>query len=192
MGQHVVDRSGATAGEGPSDKPPGALCRPEETFGFRLWHVLHAWQRRLEGALAPLDLTHMQFVVLANTAWLARCGEVPTQTRIASYAKLDRMMASKILRLLEDKGYVERTPHPVDPRANRVDVTRLGRAALDDAIPIALATQEAFFGRLPAEGRACLAAQLDALLALEGCRPVPVTPSDTDDADLHATTIDEG
>lgn len=145
--------------------------RPQDTFGFRLWHVLHAWKRRLEAALAPLDLTHMQFVILANTGWLSRSGEILTQTRIADFAQLDRMMASKILRLLEEKGYIAREPHPTDPRANRVDLTRAGRAALDRAIPIALATQDGYFGRLSPEGRAALAEQLDTLLALEPSAP---------------------
>jgi DNA-binding MarR family transcriptional regulator len=151
--------------------PDQILCRPQETFGFRLWHVMHAWQRRLEAALAPLDLTHLQFVVLANTAWLLRQGETPSQTRLAAFAKIDRMMVSKILRLLEEKGYVVRREHPDDPRANRVDLTRSGRAALDRAVPIALETQTAFFGRLSPEGREALAQQLDTLLALEGCGP---------------------
>ena len=99
------------------------LCRPSETFGYRLWHVSHAWQRRLEQALAPLDLTHLQFVVLAKTAWISREGEVPSQTRVAAEASMDRMMVSKVLRLLEAKGYVARAAHPDDPRANRVDLT---------------------------------------------------------------------
>ena len=32
------------------------LCRPGQTFGYRLWTVTHAWQRRFETALAPLGL----------------------------------------------------------------------------------------------------------------------------------------
>jgi MarR family transcriptional regulator, organic hydroperoxide resistance regulator len=148
--------------------PAELLCRPAESFGFRLWHVTHAWQRRLETALAPLDLTHLQFVMLAATNWLSRQGETPSQTRIAGFTGIDRMMVSKILRLLEGKGYLIRDRHPDDPRANRVDLSPAGQAALAEAIPVTRATQEAFFGRLSPEGREALAAQLDALLALEG------------------------
>lgn len=148
-----------------------AVCRPEETFGFRLWHVLHAWQRRVEAALAPLDLTHMQFVVLAITAWLLREDDTVSQSRIANFGKIDRMMLSKMLRLLEEKGYVERGPHPQDPRANSVDLTHAGRETLAQAAPLVLAAQEAFFGRLAPEGRESLARQLDLLLALEGREP---------------------
>jgi DNA-binding MarR family transcriptional regulator len=148
--------------------PAEPLCRPAESFGFRLWHVTHAWQRRLEAALAPLDLTHLQFVMLAATNWLSRQGETPSQARIACFTGLDRMMVSKILRLLQGKGYLIRSTHPDDPRANRVELSPSGLAALEKAIPVARATQETFFGRLPPCGRQALADQLDALLSLEG------------------------
>ena len=144
------------------------MCRPAESFGFRLWHVTHAWQRRLEAALAPLDLTHLQFVMLAATNWLSSQGETPSQARIACFTGIDRMMVSKILRLLQGKGYLVRSTHPDDPRANRVELSEAGLAVLGRAIPVMRATQEAFFGRLPAEGRRALAEQLDALLAMEG------------------------
>jgi DNA-binding MarR family transcriptional regulator len=144
------------------------ICKPAESFGFRLWHVTHAWQRRLEGALAPLDLTHLQFVMLAATAWLSRQGETPSQTRIAGFTSVDRMMVSKILRLLEAKGYLGRSLHPDDTRANRVDLTPTGRAILSRAVDVMRTTQDEFFGRLSAEGRNALAKQLDRLLQLEG------------------------
>lgn len=140
------------------------LCRPTETFGYRLWHVTHAWQRRLEAALAPLDLTHAQFVVLAKTAWIAHRGCVPTQARIAADAALDPMMVSKVVRLLETKGFLTRDRHPDDPRANRVDLSDSGRETLAAAVPLMRTTQESFFGRLTPEGRESLAAQLDILL----------------------------
>ena len=151
--------------------PAAGFTRPEESFGFRLWHVLHAWQRRVEAVLAPFDLTHMQFVVLAITFWLAHLGEVPSQSRIASFGRIDRMTLSNVLRLLEDKGYVARSPHPDDPRANRVDLTRAGRATILAAKRIVDETQAAFFGRLTENGQAALAEQLDALLRLENCCP---------------------
>jgi DNA-binding MarR family transcriptional regulator len=141
---------------------------PASTFGYRLWHVHHAWQRRLEAALGKVDLTHMQFVVLAWTMRLITAGSVPSQTGIADAAGVDRMMVSKILRLLEGKGYVQRCCHPDDPRANRVDLTRSGHAALARALPILRATQEEFFGRLGAAGKKDLSVQLDRLLAFEG------------------------
>ena len=142
--------------------------RPSESFGYRLWHVKHAWQRRLETALAPLDLTHLQYITLARTAWISRTGEIPSQTRIAAELAMDRMMISKVLRLLECKGYVTRASHPDDPRANRIDLTDAGYAALTNALSILHREQEAFFGRLGEDGKRALAEQLDRLLRAEG------------------------
>jgi DNA-binding MarR family transcriptional regulator len=144
-------------------------CRPSDTFGFRLWQIVHAWQRRLEDALAALDLTHMQFVALATVGWLSSQGETPNQNRIAAFAKLDRMMLSKILRLLETKGYVARNPHPTDRRAIEVELSSTGWTVLHQAIPLALKTQAAFFGRLGRDGTLALSTQLDRLMAFEGC-----------------------
>jgi DNA-binding MarR family transcriptional regulator len=161
-------RQTAAAPSASSEADDVPMCKPAESFGFRLWHVMHAWQRRLDAALAPLDLTHLQFVMLAATAWLSRQGETPSQTRIAGFTSMDRMMVSKILRLLEAKGYLGRSLHPDDTRANRVDLTPTGRAILGRAVQVMRTTQDEFFGRLSAEGREALAAQLDRLLQLEG------------------------
>ena len=41
---------GPLRSEDPAGSAGERLCRPSESFGFRLWHVTHAWQRRLETA----------------------------------------------------------------------------------------------------------------------------------------------
>jgi DNA-binding MarR family transcriptional regulator len=148
-----------------------AFARPEESFGFRLWHVLHAWQRRAEAELTPFSLTFMQFVVLAITFWLDQLGERPSQSRIAGFGQIDRMTISNVLRLLEDKGYVLRRPHPCDPRANWVALTESGRVSILAAKRRMWETQTAFFGRLGPLGQQALAEQLDALLRFEKCNP---------------------
>jgi hypothetical protein len=43
---------------------------PEDSPGFLLWHVTLRWQREIAAALAPLGLTHVQFVLLAAAWWL--------------------------------------------------------------------------------------------------------------------------
>lgn len=145
-------------------------CRPGETFGYRLSTVTHAWRRRFEAALSDIGLTHCQFVLLAKTAWLLHEGERPTQTQVAATAHMDRMMVSKVLRTLEEKGFVVRATHPDDPRANAVELTVAGRAALAAADPILRSAQEAFFGRLGQAGMDALAEQLDRLIQFEDAR----------------------
>jgi DNA-binding MarR family transcriptional regulator len=143
--------------------PHGGFSRPEESLGWRLWHVLHAYQRTLEQALAELDLTHLQYVLLCLSGYLASHGEVPSQARIAAAAGLDKMMVSKVVRLLEEKGYVARAPHPDDPRANRVDVTNSGREVLLRALPLARALHDRFFNCL-GERKALLGDLVDELM----------------------------
>jgi DNA-binding MarR family transcriptional regulator len=148
----------------PDVPPHGGFSKPEDSLGYRLWHVLHAYQRNLEQAISGLDLTHLQYVLLAQGAWLAHTGEVPSQARLAAASGLDKMMVSKVVRLLEDKGYVARAQHPGDPRANRVDVTSAGLAVLLAALPRARAAHDDFFECL-GERKEVLGAILDELMA---------------------------
>ena len=141
---------------------------PVRSFGFRLWHVQHAWTRRLEAVLAPLDLTHMQFIMLRAADYLARQGERPAQARLAQCLATDRMMVSKVVRLLEAKGLVVRAPHPEDTRANHVVLTEAGRRTLTQAVGCAGAEQQRFFGQLGPERQLELGSMLDQLLAFDG------------------------
>ena len=141
---------------------------PLRSFGFRLWHVRHAFTRRLDAALVPLGLTHMQYVMLRMVDYLAEAGEQPTQARLAEGAAVDRMLVSKVLRLLEAKGLVGRTAHPDDARAHHVVLTPAGQRLVAEAVPVALRIQADFFGRLGTGRMAQLGALLDELLLLEG------------------------
>jgi len=40
---------------------------PNDSGGLLLWHATLRWQRGIAQALRPLDLTHVQFVLLACT-----------------------------------------------------------------------------------------------------------------------------
>jgi DNA-binding MarR family transcriptional regulator len=96
------------------------------------------WQRAIDAALAPLGLTHVQFVLLACTWWLNTHGEHPNQLALARQAGTDVKMTSQVLRTLESKGLVEREVDPADTRARRLRVTTLGT----DLAPRAIAAVE--------------------------------------------------
>jgi hypothetical protein len=81
--------------------------------GFLLWRATLSWQRRIRSALAPHDLTHVQFVLLASLWWLEdHEPEPPTQASLAAQAETDRMMTSQVLRKLEARDLLERIPDP--------------------------------------------------------------------------------
>ncbi len=41
----------------------------EESTGFLFWQITNLWQKRIRENLLILDLTHVQFVLLASLAW---------------------------------------------------------------------------------------------------------------------------
>ncbi|MDQ0688467.1 DNA-binding MarR family transcriptional regulator [Streptomyces achromogenes] len=100
--------------------------RPEDSPGLLLWHATLRWQRDIATALAPLELTHVQFVLLACTWWLNSQGEHPNQMALARQAGTDVKMTSQVLRALEHKGLIERETDPADTRAKRLRVTDTG------------------------------------------------------------------
>ena len=123
---------------------------PEQSPGFLLWHVTLRWQREIAAALAPLDLTHVQFVLLATTWWLNSRGEDPNQLRLARQAGTDVKMTSEVLRKLEAKGLLVRTVDAADTRARKLRVTDRGAGLATRAMAVVEAADAAFFEATPA------------------------------------------
>jgi len=121
------------------------MRQPGESPGFLLWHATLRWQRAIADALAPLDLTHVQFVLLACAWWLNQEGERPSQVALATFAGTDVKMTSQVVRSLERKGLVERKADPTDSRALRLHVTPRGKRLAPRAIDTVESVDEAFF-----------------------------------------------
>ncbi|MBS0605266.1 MAG: winged helix-turn-helix transcriptional regulator [Verrucomicrobia bacterium] len=121
---------------------------PEESPGFLLWQVCMSWQRRQRHALAALDLTHVQFVLLASISWLETHQKHLTQAQLASHAKTDPMMTSQVLRTLEKEGYIKRHAHPTDTRAFSLWTTAKGKRAVEKALVVVEKVDGEFFAPL--------------------------------------------
>jgi len=118
---------------------------PSQSPGFLLWHATMRWQRSMAAALAPLDLTHVQFVLLACAWWLGQQGEPPRQSQVAAQAGTDPKMTSDVVARLEAKGLLRREPDPADARAKFVLVTPAGADLAARAIEVVEAADAAFF-----------------------------------------------
>ncbi|MER5565199.1 MarR family transcriptional regulator [Streptomyces goshikiensis] len=134
--------------------------KPGESPGFLLWHVTLRWQRDIAAALTPLDLTHVQFVLLACTWWLNGQGERPNQLAVARQAGTDVKMTSQVLRTLEKKDLIEREVDPADTRARRLRVTALGAELAPRAIAAVEEVDARFFAPAPIEAAVSLLARL--------------------------------
>lgn len=141
---------------------------PGESPGFLLWHATLRWQREIAAALAPLDLTHVQFVLLACAWWLNNQGEHPNQLALARQAGTDVKMASQVLRALEAKGLIEREVDPADTRAKRLRVTSAGAELAPRAIAAVELADARFFEPVPVDDAVSLLQRL--------ARPGPCTP----------------
>jgi DNA-binding MarR family transcriptional regulator len=114
--------------------------------GFWLHHAALAWLQALDAGLKPLGLTHTQFNLLGSVSWLAGTQGPPTQQQAAELAGADRMMASKVLRTLEERGLVCRAADPADARTRRLIITEQGKALIHRAVRVAAEVDAAFFG----------------------------------------------
>jgi DNA-binding MarR family transcriptional regulator len=122
---------------------------PDDSPGFLLWHVTLRWQRDIAAALAPLDLTHVQFVLLATTWWLNTHGEDPNQLALARQAGTDVKMTSQVLRKLEAKGLIRRDVDTADTRAKRLRVTGRGAELAVQALAVVESADTKFFHPVP-------------------------------------------
>jgi DNA-binding MarR family transcriptional regulator len=121
------------------------FAQPEDSIGYLLWQVTHAWQRQLEQALAALDLTHLQFVLLAGIGWLTRNGDLVTQVELAEFCQIDVMQISQVVRKLEAKQLIQRTTHPTDTRAKVLRLNPIGETKLQAALPLVERLDADFF-----------------------------------------------
>jgi DNA-binding MarR family transcriptional regulator len=124
---------------------------PAYSPGFWLWHATLRWQRAVAAALGPLDLTHAQFVLLSCAWWLNDHGQVPNQLDLARQAGTDVKMTSQLVRKLEAKGLLERTPDERDSRSRRLRTTEAGNRLALRAIEAVERVDARFFAPVARE-----------------------------------------
>ncbi|MDO4632089.1 MAG: MarR family transcriptional regulator [Corynebacterium sp.] len=114
--------------------------------GFVLWRVTTQWQREIVAALAPLQLTHAQFIVLACILRIEEEHNRPVnQIAIAKQANMVPQVVSQILRKIEPLELIQRPEDPNDARAKLVSLTKKGKKTTEQAIKLVEDTDAAFF-----------------------------------------------
>lgn len=153
----VADRGSADRGSAagvapgrrpsPSERPAARPVRrvPEENPGFLLWRASLRWQRAVAAALAPLDLTPVQYILLTGLRRLEARGEEPNQAELAGYAGIDVKTVSQALRKLEHKRLLTREVDRTDIRARLLRTTAAGAGLSAAAVRVVEAADAAFF-----------------------------------------------
>ncbi len=126
----------------------------------RAWRAMSSLVLDDDRKLAMSEALGLSF---ARVRALRRLAPEPlTMRALAEKLKADPPYVTLIVSDLEERGLVERRPHPDDGRAKLVSLTRAGRAAVTKAEKI-LDEPPAALTALPADDLAALAGILDRL-----------------------------
>ena len=129
--------------------PPFGFDAPEESPGFLLWQTTISWQRMIKKALAPYDISHAQFVMMAILLWWHGQKNEVTQIDLVAMSNLDKMTVSKSLKKLVGMDLVARHENQEDTRVKSVQLTKSGVALAGKLVPIVEGVDEDFFAKLP-------------------------------------------
>lgn len=88
--------------------------------------------RNYDNALKPSGLKVTQFSMLAN---IARNPAI-TVSELAGLLSMDQTTVSRNLRVLEKSGYIRLEGEDTDHRIKRILVSELGRAKMNEAMPL--------------------------------------------------------
>ena len=113
--------------------------------------------RRLRGQRADTSVTLTQLAALST---LKRHGAL-TPGELAAHEKVQPPSMTRVLAALEERGLVERRPHPTDGRQALVELTTEGRDLLRSEVRMREAWLARKLGELSDEERATLRAASD-------------------------------
>ncbi len=116
-----------------------------DVSGFLLYSSYFAWKRKIENALLPHDLTHVQFMLLMTLGFLKKEGADVSQNELAKFLSLDVTMTSQVLRALEKKGLIKRSQKEGNERSKFSELTDSGVSKIQRAAKDLLKTEESFF-----------------------------------------------
>lgn len=127
------------------------ILYPDDQVGFLLSQTYLLKQRVLGSALKVLDITYMQFVVLATILVLHDSKGWITQQDIADKRRLDKVTVSNVVKTLVQKGLIKRNHHPEDHRALIIRLTQRGVEIATKAKEIVRNTDREFFSTVDSE-----------------------------------------
>lgn len=143
------------------------MSEASATTGSLVWRLSMRWRAAVDRAVAPLGLTHAQYVLLASLYALSQTGARPSQRELADYTGLEPVYVSRLARALEDGGLIARTDDPTDPRAVELTLTAHGLEVVVQAVATVRDLHEVLLapiGGTDSPGNRGLVATLQALL----------------------------
>lgn len=108
----------------------------ERNFGWLTTDIARLMRTVFDRRVKALGITRPQWLAIVRLN--RRPGA--SQSELADMMEIEKAPAGKIVDRLEERGWVERRPDPVDRRINRIFLTELGERVHAVIRPIAQAT----------------------------------------------------
>lgn len=118
------------------------------TTGRMMALIARRWRQILDAQLRPYDLTDATWQPLLE---LQRHGRPMHPKEIAEALLLDKSSMVRILRTLEEKGFVIRTPDETDRRAFFVTLTDAGETRLQEVMRLSRGIEQRAISGVAAE-----------------------------------------
>jgi DNA-binding MarR family transcriptional regulator len=117
-------------------------------LGYKLALAAHHWKTGLAEVLKPFKLTPPQFfAVMSLYRYQIHSGRQPSQRQLAERIAMDPNTASQVIRGLEKRGLIIRSPHAEHQRAVALALTTEGLALAKKAGTQARAYNTEFFAK---------------------------------------------
>lgn len=140
-------------------------------YGFALLKAAQAWRTEANEVLREHELTVPQFLVTMALYRQARHGWDPlSQSEVATRLGMDANTTSQIVRALERRGLLTRTPHPDDARSLALALTPEGIDRGREASASARQLNDLFFSAVAPEQLTDLGDILNSLITASEAR----------------------
>lgn len=118
---------------------------PDQSIGHLLVRLSNLHQRKINVELSKMNLTYVQFILLAGIYWLSMQYDEVTQIMLINLTKSDKSMTSNVLKTLIEKKHIKRKEHSKDTRAKIVSITTEGKKIVKEAVLIVEKLDKEFF-----------------------------------------------
>lgn len=142
----------------PSKKPiaaPGADHKPSG-LAYIVGRLDHVLNKRLRDGLAPLGMTVPHYTALSVFRVLGTL----SNAQLAERTMMSPQSANEMVKAMEAKGWIARTPDPDHGRIIRISLTEDGEAVLARCDDVVKQVEDTMFPDLAEDERAWLHAQL--------------------------------
>ncbi|WP_019140093.1 MarR family winged helix-turn-helix transcriptional regulator [Noviherbaspirillum massiliense] len=133
----------------------------QEKFGIAIGEVGRAWRAKLNKMLKPLGMSQSKWRALL---YISRAPQGMTQAELAAMLGIEAPTATRLIKQLEEAGWVSRRPLPSDARCKMVHLTARAQEVIIQIDAAVKQLRAETLGRLSAEQAK---AGLEAVLALQ-------------------------